>query len=270
MPNRLRRMITAALTLAAGLYLALLAAGCLGYRAVLFPAPRSGGVIAPRGATLREIRSKDGVVMPAVHFPAPAGAPTIVHFHGNGETLQSELSLGVELHRRELGVLLVEYRGYGSAPGAPSEEAFYLDAEAALDLLEADGVGRDRVVLSGISLGTGVAAEMAARGRGARLVLIAPYTSIPRLAGRIAPFLPASVIVRDRFDTLSKADRLRVPTLIIHGDRDEIIPFDMGQALAGAITGAKLVTVAGGHHNDLFALHRDLVGVIAAHANGPR
>lgn len=253
---------------AAGLYGSLVVAGCLGYRAVLFPAPRDEAATAPRGAKLLELRSKDGVVMPAVHFPAPDGAPTIVHFHGNGETLRSELPFGVELHARGVGVLLAEYRGYGSAPGSPSEAAFYLDAEAALDALEADGVPRDRIVLSGLSLGTGVAAEMAARGRAARLVLVAPYTSIPRMAGRIAPFLPASAMVRDRFDTLAKGPRITVPTLVIHGDRDEIIPHDMGRAVASAIPGARLVTVEGGHHNDLFWKRPDLTEVIAAHAKG--
>jgi len=264
----LRRLAKLFLVTASGLYLVLLAAGCLGYRALLYPAPRDAAPAPPPGAVMREFRASDGVVMPAVHFPAPAGAPTVVHFHGNAETLRTELPFAVSLRARGLGVLLVEYRGYGAAPGAPSEEAFYRDAEAALAALAADGVTRDRVVLSGISLGTGVAAEMAARGLGARLVLIAPYTSIPRVAGRIAPFLPTSVIIGDRFDTLGKAGRIAVPTLVIHGDLDDIIPYDMGRAVAGAIAGARLVTVRGGHHNDLFGLRDDLEDLIAAHAKG--
>jgi fermentation-respiration switch protein FrsA (DUF1100 family) len=256
------------LSVIAGLYATLCAAGCFGYRAVLFPAPRDALPALPAGASLREIRAADGVVVPAIHFPAPPDAPTVVHFHGNGETLRTELAFGIDLRRRGLGALLVEYRGYGAAPGAPSEEAFYRDAEAALASLRADGVGPDRIVLSGISLGTGVAAEMAARGLGARLVLVAPYTSIPRVAGRIAPFLPTSILIRDRFDTLGKASKITAPTLVIHGDRDEVIPYDMGRSVAAAIASAKLVTVEGAHHNDLFLRRPSLLDEIAAHARG--
>jgi hypothetical protein len=258
-----------AIVAVAGLYLLLTLAGCLGYRSLLFPAPRDSGPTATRGATLRTLRAKDGAEVQALHFPAPPGARTVVHFHGNGETLRHVADLGESLAARGLGVLLVEYRGYGSAPGKPSEEGFYLDAEAALDALRAEGVGPDRVVLWGTSLGTGVAAEMASRGLGARLLLVTPYTSIPALAGRIAPFLPTSIVVADRFDTLGKAPRIHSPTLVIHGDADEVVPYDMGKAVAGAIAGARLITIAGGHHNDLFATRPDLLDEIVAHAKAP-
>lgn len=251
-------------------YALLCLAGCGLYRHALFPAPHDAGPDVPPGATLLDLRADDGAPVHAVHFPAPAGAPTLVHFHGNGETLRTLLPFGVELHRGGLGVLLVEYRGYGSSPGEPTEKGLYLDAKAALDALDHDGVPSARIVLSGTSLGTGVAAEMAAQGRGARLVLMSPYTSIPRLARRFAPFLPTGWIIDDRFDTLSKAPRLHLPVLIIHGDADELIPYAMSQELAAAIPGARLITVAGGHHNDLFARRGAMLREeIVAHALAP-
>lgn len=269
-PPRPRRtpILAKLLLVLAGLYLALCLAGCLAHRSLLYPAPRDGAPEVPPGASLLHARASDGVAVPALHFPAPPGAPTVVHFHGNGETLRTETPFGLALARRGLGVLLVEYRGYGAAPGEPGEEAFYRDAEAALAALSASGVRGEDIVLSGLSLGTGVAAEMAARGHGTRLVLIAPYTSIPGVAGHIAPFLPASILVSDRFDTLEKSARIRVPTLVIHGDQDELIPHEMGAAIARAIPGARLVTVEGGHHNDLFARRPDLLDLIAEHVKG--
>lgn len=248
------------------LYGLVLLAGCTGYRRVLFPAPRDTAPEPPAGASLRELRAADGAPVQALYFPAPAGAPTVVHFHGNGDSLRRGVSFGVELARRGLGVLLVEYRGYGSSPGTPTEEGLYLDARAALDALAAEGVGPERVVLSGTSLGTGVAAEMASRGRGGALVLITPYTSIPRLAGRFAPFLPTSWLISDRFDTLAKAPRIKLRALVIHGDADEVVPYDMGQDVAAALD-AQMITVPGGHHNDLFARRgAELLDAIAAHA----
>ncbi|MFT3770353.1 MAG: alpha/beta hydrolase [Minicystis sp.] len=106
---------------------------------------------------------------------------------------------------------------------------------------------------------------MARRGRGAALVLVTPYTSIPDVVADAVPLLPAGLLVPHRFATLEKSAAIRVPTLVIHGDADEIVPFWMGHRLAEAIAGAKLLRVAGGRHGDLFARERDrLLGAIGA------
>jgi fermentation-respiration switch protein FrsA (DUF1100 family) len=100
---------------------------------------------------------------------------------------------------------------------------------------------------------------MARRGRGARLVLVTPYTSIPDLVTDRAPVVPARLLVADRFDTLSKASAIDVPTLVIHGDADEIVPFWMGERVTSAIHGARMLVVAGGRHGDLFARDGDRI-----------
>lgn len=267
--SRLLRRARNAAAVAVGLYALFALAGCMAYRMVLFPAPHGPAPAAPPGATLRDLRADDGVPVIAIHFPAPTGARTIVHFHGNGETVRNVFPFGRSLAARGLGVLLVEYRGYGPSTESPTEQGLYLDAKAALDSLAKDGILADQIVLSGTSLGTGVAAEMAAQGRGAALVLIAPYTSIPRVADRFLPFLPTNSIIADHFDTLEKAPRIHVPVLILHGDADEVIPYEMGKELAARLD-AHLVTVPGGHHNDLFALRGDeLLDAIVLHANKP-
>ena len=96
------------------------------------------------------------------------------------------------------------------------------------------------------------------------MILVSPYTSISAMAAGVIPFLPTGLLCPDQFDTLSKALRIRVPTLVIHGDADEVVPFAMGQQVATSIPGAALRVVGGGHHNDLFANHRaELVDAIA-------
>lgn len=254
-----------------GLYASLMGLACLSYRAVLFPAPRDANVSVPAGGELLRFAARDGVEVHALYLPAPVGAPVVVHFHGNGETIGDNVARAEALHHRGLGLLLVEYRGYGVSRGSgePSEQGLYLDADAALDELGRRGIGADRVVLWGTSLGTGVAVEMAVRARGARLVLVSPYTSIPRMAARYAPFLPMNTLVTDRFDTLSKAPRVALPALVIHGDHDEVVPYGMGREVAAALPNARLVTVIGGHHNDLFAVDGvRLVDALVAHAFG--
>jgi pimeloyl-ACP methyl ester carboxylesterase len=198
--------------------------------------------------------AKDGAAVHALEVRASGVAPIVVLFHGNRESIDERVDLARSIAARGLGVLLVEYRGYGRSvsAGSPSEEGLYADAEAALDMLAARGVDERRVVLFGASLGTGVAAEMARRGRGARLVLVTPFTSIDDVVTDRAPLVPARALLADHFDTLAKADAIHVPTLVIHGDADEVVPFWMGERLASRIAGARLVRVPGGRHGDLF------------------
>ncbi len=111
---------------------------------------------------------------------------------------------------------------------------------------------------------------MAVRGHGVRLVLLSPYTSIPDMARRITPFLPVSLIVGDRFDTAAKASALELPVLVVHGEDDEVIPFEMGRELSLRLPRARLVKVEGGRHGDLFYVHGERVfGEIARFCNEP-
>jgi len=152
--------------------------------------------------------------------------------------------------REGVGVYGVEYPGYGAASAyRPSEAAIYEDAEAALQRLATElGVPREHTVLMGHSLGTGVAVEMARRGFGARLILVAPFTSIPDVGARMLPWVPVRWFVRDRFDNLGKALGVTLPVLVIHGTADDVVPFEMGQRLAAALPRAKLLVMDGAGH----------------------
>jgi pimeloyl-ACP methyl ester carboxylesterase len=191
-----------------------------------------------------------------------------VHFHGNAETVEQSAFLGRELKKRGMSVVLVEFRGYGRSRGSsPTEEGLYLDAAAILDLLATRGVGPDRVVLWGQSLGSGVAAEMAKRARGSRLALVAPYTSTVALAARVVPFLPLSLVMVDRFDTLSKAPSITVPTLVVHGDIDDVIPCEEGEKVSKALPHATFLKVPEGRHDNLYK-SVSVMNALASHAGG--
>jgi pimeloyl-ACP methyl ester carboxylesterase len=208
-----------------------------------------------RDATLEKLDAPDGTRVHALYASARDGAPTLVHFHGNGEELADLVGVVELFRRRGLGVLAVEYPGYGlSKPGEPSERAIYAAAETALrDLRENKGISPALTVLSGQSLGSGVAVEMARRGHGARAVLYSPYTSIADVANVYLPFLPNRLLVKDAFDSKSKAASVGVPVLVVHGTDDEIIPFELGRELSTYFPNARLVRVERGRHNDLFA-----------------
>lgn len=248
--GRGRRIGRAALIVVATLLVLWLAACGLARKAV-FPAPKSYSSVAPPDGELLAVKTPDDHVAHAFYWPPPPGGRVVAHFHGNAAVISPADDRVGALRAKGLGVVLVEYRGYGLSGGpTPSEQGIYTDATAILDALAGKGIGPERIVLYGTSIGTGVASEMARRGKGRRLILVTPFTSLPAVAARWAPFLPMSLIVRDEFDTLGKAKAIAMPTLVIHGTADEVVPYDMGVAVAEALHG-QLVTVPNGTHNGL-------------------
>jgi hypothetical protein len=223
-------------------------------RRLIYPARGSGTAPELSGTTLEKLRGKDGRTVHALYARARADAPTIVHFHGNGEELADMTDFIALFRARGFGVLAVEYPGYGlSKPGDPNESAIYEDAEVALrHLIENEGVSPANVVLSGQSLGSGVAVEMAKRGYGARIVLLSPFTSIVDVANIYFPILPNRLLVRDVFDNEKKAPGIGKPVLVAHGTDDEVIPFALGRKLAGLFPNVRFFPLERGRHNDLF------------------
>jgi pimeloyl-ACP methyl ester carboxylesterase len=252
-----RRRVLAYLGVVAFVYLGVCIAARVWYPRVLFPAPRVDRVPKAVEAHMLELVQNDGRGSTrAVYFPAPPSASgqarVVVFFHGNGETVFDGLTFAEVLMSRGLGAMLVEYRGYGLTYGDPPTEAsLYADGEAAMTYLAKNGVPNDRIAVWGFSLGTSIASEMARRGHGARLTLVAPFTSIVDMGNRVAPILPASLIVAHRLDTYGRAKDIVQPTLVVHGDADEVVPFEMGERIAKALPHGRFVRVPGAHHTDV-------------------
>ncbi len=243
-----------------GLYALACVVAALAYRPFLFPAPSRPSTISGRDDSRETLEAKtsDGQTAWALCFGPKDAALTVVFFHGNGELATDNVGLARELASHGHAVALAEYRGYGNAraAGPPTEAGLYADAEA---IIKALAVPRDRLVLMGFSLGTGVATEMAARGYGHALVLLAPYTSIPDVAAHHVPVLPMRLLMRDKFDSKSKAASITMPVLVAHGDVDEVVPFDMGETLAHTFPHGVFAPVPGGHHTDMFAVDAHLM-----------
>jgi len=210
-------------------------------------------------ARLIDYRSSDGIALRGALVPAadPA-APVAVYFHGNAESAAQNLPFAADLAGRGISVFLAEYRGFGGLAGTPTEDGLYADGEAAVEAVLATGVRPERLVLIGRSLGSGVATELALRKPSALLVLISAYTSMVEM-GRGLAGPAASLAVPDRYDNLGKIARVRCPVVILHGDRDEVIPVAMGRALAAAAPGITYVEVAGASHNDFPGLEELVV-----------
>ncbi|HJT08428.1 MAG TPA: alpha/beta hydrolase [Stellaceae bacterium] len=176
----------------------------------------------------------DGVTVVHWYAPAQPGQATVVLFHGNGGTVTALGSWATALRARGLGVVLADYRGYSGNPGMPSEEGLYADARAILDWVAAHGIDDRHTVLLGWSLGTGIAVQMAIERPVAGVVLLAPYTSIVDVGARRYPIFPVSLLMRDRFDSMSKIAGVHAPVMVVTGERDLVVPPDMGHALFAA------------------------------------
>ena len=192
---------------------------------------------------------------------APGVGPVVVHFHGNGDQVSYLSWLGEACQRNGVSFVAVEYPGYPGAGGEASENSIVDAAQAALVHLTGPlKIDPSRIVIEGQSLGTGVAMTMASRGWGVRLVLISPYTSLPAVADAAFPWLPNRWLLLDRFDSESRAPGIKVPTLVVHGTLDSVVPIALGRTLCAEIPGATFFAVKGGHHHDL--LDRDAAQMV--------
>lgn len=207
------------------------------------------------------LRAEDGVGLDAWHLPIEGARFTILVCNGNAGNMAYRLDRA-RLIQAELGagVLLFDYRGYGHSEGRPDEAGTYRDARAAYRfLVEAKGLVPDAVVLFGESLGAAIATELALERPAAGLILESPFTSIPDMARAAYPFLPpVGALIRTRYETLAKVPRLRMPVLVLHGERDEIVPLAQGRRVYEAAPQPKrFFGIAGAGHNDTYLVGGD-------------
>ena len=199
------------------------------------------------------VKTEDGIPLKAWYAPAAAKPCTIVFFHGNGDSLLTAAQVADPYVSAGYGFLLAEYRGYSGLPGAPTETGLYQDARADLRDLMARGVEEKHIILFGHSLGTGVAVEMATEFHAGGAMLLAPYLSIPKAAQAHYPFLPATLLALDRFDSEKKIGSVHAPLLIVNGVRDDVIPPSEGIKLYSLANEPKeFHSLPNRGHNDAF------------------
>src|SRR4030088_2639692 len=224
-------------------------------RTFIFPIPQTLRT-APEAAGLPEaeehfLTTADGEKVIVWHVPAKPGHAVVIHFPGNGDYLAGLAGRFRDITADGTGLVAVSYRGYAGSSGRPSEQGLLKDAAAAYAFTSAR-YGADRIVVWGFSLGSGVAVALAAEQPIGRLILEAPYTSIPDVAAAHFPLVPVRWLVRDQFRSDQRIARVTVPLLIMHGERDATIPISFGEQLfALAHEPKQFVRFPDGGHNDL-------------------
>jgi hypothetical protein len=254
---------------AAGVYAAIGLAGYLGQRRLMyFPdtvrtEPSAAGLA---GVAERVLSTPDGERVIAWYGKARPGQPTLLYFHGNGGSLSDRASRIARFMDEGWGVYMMTYRGYGGSTGSPSEAANVADAHLAYRALVGDeGVTPASVIVYGESLGTGLAVRIGAELPAAGVILEAPYTSIVDVAARTYPFLPARLLLVDRYETTRYIAGLKAPLLILHGAHDRVVPVEMGREVARLAPEPKrLMVFPDGRHSDLYVNGNDAIDAVRA------
>jgi hypothetical protein len=197
--------------------------------------------------------SADGTRVSAVIVRGTAGAPWAVYCHGQATNIDGDWSRITALWEQGWSVLAVDYRGYGTSDGEPSEEGLYMDAQAAFDHALSLGVPPARLTIVGFSMGTAVASHLAGENRAAALVLGAPFTSMGDMVEGSAPGgVPPGWVSEVEMDTLARIGGIGMPLVVAHGEADERIPFRMGEEVFRlAMPPKRFLPYEGVHHNDL-------------------
>lgn len=204
-------------------------------RSLIYPA----AAIAPRlaDAALPSLQAVETEPEPGLrlthwyHPPAGPLEPLVVFFHGNGSDLGNSVLKMRPFIDAGFGLLATGYRGYSGNPGKPSEEGLSADARSVLKWAAAQGYGRDRLVYYGESLGTAVAVKMASERPPSALVLEAPPSSIADVAAAHYWYLPVRLLISDPWDSLSRIAKVKAPLMVLHGERDPVVPVRFGRKL---------------------------------------
>jgi fermentation-respiration switch protein FrsA (DUF1100 family) len=197
------------------------------------------------------IETADGEKLVAWYVPAAEGRPVVLYFHGNGGALVHRIRRFRGLIANGNGLIALSYRGYGGSSGSPTEEGLLADAAAAYAFAAARYPAQ-RIAVFGESLGTGVAIWLAAEKPVARVVLQAPYTSIVEVAAAAYPFLPVRFLLKDSYRSDERIGGVSAPVLVIHGERDRVVPIEYGERLYALIRAPKkFVRFPEGGHVDL-------------------
>jgi len=192
--------------------------------------------------------------------PPPSGdslAPGLIWFYGNMETIGDIAPILRDFRPPGIGMLVLDYRGYGESGGRPSERGVYRDARAAWDYMTSrPEIDSARIAVYGRSIGSAVALYLATERPVKAVILESPFTSGKAMAKKHYALVPTSLVTL-RLDNLERARRLTVPLIVFHGTDDWIAPFEMGRAVAAAGHAEDFVPFQGAGHNDTYDVGGD-------------
>jgi len=215
--------------------------------------------------------AEDRIRLHGWFFPLEGDRPVLLFCHGNAGNISHRIENVALLLEQNLQVFIFDYRGYGKSAGSPSEKGIYRDGLAACDfLVKQKFIAPERILVFGRSLGAAVAVEIALHRKVGALILESAFTSSREMAKTMFLFRPFAFLLPLHYNNLEKIPRISVPKLIIHGEKDEIVPFSMGQKLyQSSRAPKKFLPVKAASHNDTYVVGgRSYFEALASFAGG--
>lgn len=256
-------MLRSALFIITGIAVFLVLIRLLERQMVFFPSKYPAGFWQPDrfGLPVKDIlvTAADSVSIHGWFVPHEAPVASLLMAHGNAGNLSDRLDWLARFHNEiPANLFIFDYRGYGRSAGSPTEEGCYRDAEAAHDWLKQQSPGLP-IIAHGHSLGSAVVIELACRRELAGLIIESAFTDADDMARLMFGGLPMGWLTSMKWASSKKVPQLTLPKLFLHGDRDSVIPYALGQKLfAAAAEPKQFVTLRGVDHNDTFISGGDL------------
>ena len=201
------------------------------------------------------LSTKDGERINSWFIPHTNPRATLLFLHGNGGNISTRLDSINIFHKLGLSVFIIDYRGYGSSSGVPSEEGTYIDAESAwLFLKNKKHINENDIIIFGRSLGGAVAIWLAHKYRSSALIVESSFTSIIEMGRHNYPYLPISLLAKIKYTSDERISSINIPKLFIHSKDDDIVPFRFGRKLFELANQPKEFLEIHGLHNDGFLL----------------
>ena len=167
----------------------------------------------------------------AWHYKKDNSYKTLLFFHGNAGKLDNRIYKLNEISKLNLNYLIVAYRGFSGNDGKPDEIGLYKDSRAAKYWLNLNNISDQNIIVYGESLGTAVAIDLAKDHKFAGIILESPFTSMLKLSRKYYAWLPTRLLLKDKYETDKKINKVFAPILILHGRKDNIVPFEMSETL---------------------------------------
>jgi fermentation-respiration switch protein FrsA (DUF1100 family) len=247
------------IALLAGVLTLGIASGCLNWfieSQVFFPDRTIEQTPDQAGLTFEDVwfTSSDGVELHGWLVPANPTSNLLMFCHGNAGNISHRLDNILRLNSLGISVFIFDYRGYGLSLGKITEKGFYLDTEAAgREARKWAKKHKAKLIIFGRSLGSIAAVHLAANGSCNGLILESTFTNMGAVARTLYPLPFLERGFKHRLNALDKIDRVNAPILFFHGDRDKIIPIQLGRELYNAAPQPKeFVVIPGAGHNDTY------------------
>tara|TARA_E500000331_G_scaffold356790_1_gene416275 strand:+ start:139 stop:963 length:825 start_codon:yes stop_codon:yes gene_type:complete len=177
------------------------------------------------------IKTSDNIELISWYHKKNENYKTILFLHGNAGTLENRIHKINHFKHMKVNFIILAWRGFSGNKGKPTEDGLYEDARSAIKWLKSNNTFEDDVILYGESLGTAVAVEVAQNKNFAGVILESPFTSMIDAGKNKYPFLPIKFLLKDKYESVSKIKNIKTPILIMHGKKDDLVPFAMGKKM---------------------------------------